>query len=361
MSDNIMAGFYEGTYQNYKDNSEKYIDGIYFARDKGIIMARGNQYSNAVKNVYIDNATKKLTVSKLDGTTEPIDISISGGGTGVYDSKFGDNINIKTGAVGGISSGISAPNLEGKTYDELFDMLLFPTVNPTFVSPSATLTYSGNTTVIVGSSAPAQSAFSTLFNKGSINIGTTKQADRAGEKTSDSINRSGTGSFSRNIELGNNNYTYTVNYGQGPQPLNSKGENAGDPYPAGSVTSNTITINGTYPCYASIQGKADINNPTVEMPLISWNGTSGGMYTGADGFTLEATENLPQVIKIPNKLSNNSDRYITSMEIDSPFGWQIVANMNTTWDISSEEINGITYKVYTYNGSRDAAKLRIHF
>ena len=85
------------------------------------------------------------------------------------------------------------------------------------------------------------------------------------------------------------------------------------------------------------------------------------MYTGDNGFTLEASGTVPQVIKVPNS------RTITSMEMYDTGAekWKAVS-MSGTWATSTETIsvNGtnITYTVYTYSGAtRGQVKLRIKF
>lgn len=356
MDDTVMKGFYEGTYKNYIDNEENYKNGIYFARDKGIIYALGKMYSNAVKNITLDDSTNELIIYKLRNESSENDISriklpTSGGGSGVYDS--GLNPNITTSAVGGITAGLTVSELEGLSYNALFDILLFPTVNPTYTNPSVSITYSGNTTVKVGTEGPAKSAFTGTYNRGSIKISGVEQNKRAGEKTGDSYNRSGSGAFDRNIELGNNNYTYSVTFADGPQPYDSKGGEIDSPWSGRTLTSSAVTINGTYPWYASTSG-ASKDKPVIEQSLVAWNTTSGNMETGE--FTLLPTDTTAQTIKLPREIH-------TLFEKNSFGNWDVVT-ISTQYISSTETINNRTYYVYTYNialGGRGSVILNAKF
>lgn len=373
MNEEIMSGFYVGKYNNYEE--ALHGKGIYFAKDKGIIIANGEVYSNAVKSVSLNTTGDKLVIIQLDGTQKEIAVATTGGSTGTFDSAYNDNSSITTTTVGGISSGISAATLEGKTYNELFDMLLFPTVNPSITDPSASISFKAgiftNGQILkVGETGPVASDFNVNYNPGSVYIGTKVQGNRGGtQNTSGSYiyakvnGGTATQTLPSTIALGNTKYYYRAAYNDSKlQPVDNKGNNFKEPLKAGSIDSAAITLYGTYPWYASTVG-VTADNPIIEQPLIIWNNTAGEMYTGDAGFTLEASGIIPQVIKIPN-ISSTNNRYISSMQIYSDaLGWKD-ADINSSWSVSKdlETINGVNYKVYRYIGqNRGATKLRIKF
>jgi hypothetical protein len=134
-----MIKFYKGDAVKY--NPEEHGEGIYFTNDTSEILHNGMSYSGK----------KDYTSSLEDKTLET-----------AYD-------------IGGIKKGTKVEDLEGKTYNDLFDEILFPTVYPTFVDPSATinlpnLSSDQKLVLEIGSKAPDETDFITNYNPGSINL-----------------------------------------------------------------------------------------------------------------------------------------------------------------------------------------------
>lgn len=292
--------------------------------------------------------------------------AMSGGGSSEYVSNIEDKTLAMPSAVGGIAKGTTIEALEGKTYNEMFDDLLFPTVNPTFTAPSASIAFkSYSSTQEVGATGPTASNFTVGYNAGAITLNGTKQANRGGaQDTSNSfiyVNGSASNkTLPSKVTLGSTTFKYRAAFAEGPQPKNNKGGDYSTPLAAGTVDSSAITLNGTYPWYASTVG-VTTSAPVAKQALVAWNATAGKMYTGDSGFTLEASGTVPQVIKVPNS------RTITSMEMYDTGAekWKAVSTSGT-WTTSSETIsvNGtnVTYTVYTYSGAiRGQVKLRIKF
>ena len=291
---------------------------------------------------------------------------MSGGGSSEYESNIEDKTLAMPNAVGGIAKGTTISELEGKTYNEMFDDLLFPTVNPTFTAPSASIAFkSYSSTQEVGATGPTASNFTVGYNAGAITLNGTKQANRGGtQDTANSfiyVNGSASNkTLPSNVTLGSTTFKYRAAFAEGPQPKNNKGGDYSTPLAASYVDSSAITLNGTYPWYASTVG-VTTSSPVAKQALVAWNATAGKMYTGDNGFTLEASGTVPQVIKVPNS------RTIASMEMYDTGAekWKAVS-MSGTWAASTETIsvNGtnITYTVYTYSGAtRGQVKLRIKF
>lgn len=354
--------FYRGLKANYVAETT-HKDGIYFATDTNEILMNGKAYTGAlasgkvVTNVSLSADKSKLVVTYSDSTTTEIEV-----GSGKYTSAIEDKTLTTPDKVGGIAKGTKVSDLEGNTYDKLWDDLLFPTVNPEFTAPTASISFKGySSPQEVGIAAPTAAQFNTSFNKGAITLNGVKQNDRSGELDSANsfiyYNGSETNiTLPTTVALGNTTYHYKASYLQGPQPKDNKGNNYSTPLAAGSVASNTITLNGTYPVYASTSA-ATTENPTVKQSLINWNTSAGSMLypvnSGTDytkwtnGMELQPSGILPQVYKLPRKL--------TQMYMFNSVSGKYEPQGLSGWTETTEEmsINGtnVTYYVYTYTSS----------
>ena len=359
-----MAKFFRGPYASYVQ--ETHGEGIYFAIDKGIIKMGGVDYigplanSTAVKDIALKADGSSFVVTNLDGTTYELQMAKS-----EYESNIDDKTLTMPNAVGGIAKGTKVSDLEGKTYNEVLDDLLFPTVNPTFTAPSASIKFTNySSTQEVGAAGPAESNFTTGYNAGQITLNGAKQANRGGaQDTANSFifvnNDANNKTLPSKVTLGSTTFKYRAAFAEGPQPKNNKGGDYSSPLAASTVDSGAVTLNGTYPWYASTVG-VTAEAPVSKQTLVAWNATAGAMYTGDAGFTLEASGTVPQVIKVPNS------RTITNMEMYDTGAEKWKAVSMSVWATSTEAIsvNGtdVTYTVYTYNSdARGQVKLRIKF
>lgn len=279
-----------------------------------------------------------------------------GGGTpgsstsGTYKSEIENKELEMPEDVGGFDKGTKVSALEGKTYNEMFDDLLFPTIYPVFTPPSSSIAFKSYAALQeVGAIGPTQQNFTLGYNPGSITLNGVKQSDRGGApKASDSFiyvngdveNKS----LPSKVSLGNTPFRYRAAYVSGPQPKDSKGNNYGSPLSAGYVDSNTITLNGTYPWYASTSGSTK-DMPVIKQALISWNNSVGSMSTGR--FKLLPSGTLPQVFKLPRKITalQMLNTISNSMETIS------LGDYKETTETVTIGGNKVTYYVYTYVGS----------
>ena len=356
--------FFRGPYASYQ--ASVHGNGIYFATDKKIIKMNGADYlgpladSTAVKNITLSTDGSKFVITYLDNTTNEIVAAKS-----EYESNIEDKTLTMPNAVGGIAKGTKLSDIEGKTFNSIFDDLLFPTLNPTFTPPSASIAWKNyRSTQEVGATGPTSSNFTTGYNAGQITLSGSKQANRGG--TQDTANSfiyvnddTNNKTLPTKVTLGNTTFKYRAAYAQGPQPKDNKGGDYLTPLAAGNVSSSAITLNGTYPWYASTVG-VTASSPVAKQALVTWNATAGAMYTGDTGFTLEASGTVPQVIKVPNSRTiTNMEMYDTGAE-----KWKAVSLSVFTTSTETISVNGtnVTYTVYTYNGAaRGQVKLRIKF
>lgn len=353
-----MAKFFRGPYASYVQSIHG--EGIYFATDKGIIKMNGKDYigplaeSTAVKNIALNADGDKFIVTFLDGTTSEIEAASS-----EYESAIADKNLTTPNAVGGIAKGTKVSALEGKTFSEMFDELLFPTVNPTFTAPSASIAWKNYaTTQEVGSAGPTSANFTTGYNAGAINLNGVKQNNRGGSHdTANSfiyVNGDATNkTLPATLALGSTKFKYRAAYGEGPQPKNNKGGKYEHPLEAGTVDSAEISVNGTLPWYASTVTAGEL----TKQSLVAWNATAGAMSTGE--FTVQPhTAAAPQMFKTPRKASS-LQMYNT---VAKAFETVALSDWNET--TVEENINGWDekYYIYSYKGdARGSVKLIVKF
>ena len=346
--------FFRGPKTGY-DAAVTHKDKLYFATDTGEILMNGKAYvGGGVKDVAIATGTGSLdgqTVLRLtmqDGTTKDLGIEAALLESGLleYKNTISSEIAMVDG-VGGIPAGTTAGDLAGKTFSELFEDLLFPTVNPTFVAPSAKLSLKSTTTTptiqevgTTGASVPTEASFNTSFDKGQIKIGSTKQADRAGALNAENsfiyINGDPSNKeFPTEIPEGSITYKYRAAYAQGPQPKDSKGNNYGSPRPAGTVDSGAVTVNGVYPYY----GSTGADNALVKLALTTGTQVAfdapAETADGRHGFKLPAKYNVTKV-EWYNVLGDN---------------WIVLPLTNFTASTANETVQGkqVSYKTYRRN------------
>lgn len=344
-----MAKFFRGPYASYVQSVHG--EGIYFATDTGIIKMGGKDYigplseSTAVKNIALNEAGDRFIISFLDGTTSEIEAASS-----EYESAIEDKTLVMPNAVGGIAKGTKLSDIEGKTFNAILDDLLFPTVNPTFTAPSASIAFSNYAVVQeVGADGPTASNFTTGFNAGAINLNGVKQANRAGAQNGsnsfiyvngDAENKT----LPATVALGSTSFKYRAAYAEGPQPKDNKGNDYSTPLAAGSVDSGAISVNGTYPWYASTSA-ATSSTPVVKQALVAWNATAGSMSTG--NFKLQPSGTLPQVFKLPRQIKTLQMLNTVSNAMET-IGTSDYAETTEVITIGGVEV---TYYVYTYKGS----------
>lgn len=271
-------------------------------------------------------------------------------GDAAYESAF-QSKSMKAAPSWNDINGKTLAELEGKSFSQLFDMILFTTVNPSFTNPSVTINSTWGTTnrsVEVGTAGPAQSTFSYNFNKGSIVIvypdGTrdTSQGGRSGNEISHQYTPA---TFPSTIPWGTTTYTIKVNYAQGPQPKDSKGNNYDSPLAAGSVSAN-YTVKGGYYYYA---GLGTLNQASMKKTIL----TSDVNYA-ENTFDGEVSDRWTWWI--PAK------KIATKMEFfDTGSNTYKDDNLSSNWNSESVTINGINYTKLTNKNTtkRGSIKLKV--
>lgn len=327
-----------------------------------------------IQNKYPDNKRGVITAKThrdflrdlVDSKPNFDELSASGS---IYSSSFTGSLTVPN-DVGGITSGTTVASLTGKTYSQLFDDLLFPTVNPTFVNPSSTFTDNVNSLYEVSQSVSI--TFTSTFNRGQILLNGSEQDKRSGLPnqyvytgdgltTTPSTSLTNSQTITHEFSLGNQSWTNYVSYDEGPQPLDSKGDDFSSPLSAGDTSTDTITIEGVYPLFGST---SDITTATKQslVSMISANNISLSLVAETGG--------NKQFLDIPDAwLSSRSLQGIqTYNTLNGQWEYQggSAASSKTFWTTTSttQTIQGdsVDYTRYTYNGSdRGATTIRLVF
>lgn len=300
-----------GLKAGYKPAAD-HLDKLYFATDTHELLVNGTSYSGGVSAVSIEKTTLKITM--IDGSDKTVDLAE----ILKYKSALADDI-ATVNALGGIPAGTTVAQLKNKSFSQLFDELIFPTVNPTFEAPTAYLSLKSTSTPIIqevgttGASVPVAASFNTGYNPGTIKIAGVRKQNRGGDlKSNESFiyinNDPASKEFPTEIPEGSITYKYRAAYAQGPQPLDSKGNNYQTPLPAGTVDSAAITINGVYPYFTN----KDNNEAFAKLALTTSN-TLNAVQFKAEApnkhtFKIPAKYTLTKV-ELLNTLSGKYENY----------------------------------------------------
>lgn len=303
---------FSGLKASYKPAAD-HLDKLYFATDTHELLVNGTSYSGGISAVSIEETTLKITT--VDGSSKTVDLAE----ILEYKSDLADDIPTING-LGGIPAGTTVAQLKNKTFSQLFDELIFPTVYPTFENPTASLML-WNTSITptiqevgtTGASVPVAASFMTLYDPGAIKIGGIRRQNRGGDlKFNESFiyinNSPSKKEFPTEIPEGSIIYKYRAYYAQGPQPLDSKGNNYQTPLPAKAVDSPAVTIDGVYPYFTN----KDNNKDFIKLALTTSNTLSAVKFK-AEGpnkhtFKLPVKYTLTKV-ELLNTLSNKYENY----------------------------------------------------
>lgn len=262
-------------------------------------------------------------------------ITVQAGGS----ASLGRNITVAV-DVGGIEAGDTFA--AGTSYDDIWDALLNPTLYPTYVEPSAVMTYSVDSYYEVGATVPAKT-LSFSYDPGSININGTKQNNRAGAAITYEYYTMG--ADSEKIDSSETESTFNVPaitrstkgtilmkgqvyYDEGPQPKDSKGNNYETPLPAGAVfVSKTMTFIQAY--FYGKSATSTIADFTGLTKSVTAKGQKQFKFT---------TNNEYMVMAYDSAYGN------LSSILDSN-GFETISG----WTKSTLTVNGFSYYVYVSN------------
>ena len=285
-----VVKFYRGPEVSY--NVASHADGIYFATDTKTIWMNGDKYGGTdivdpektVSDVVLGEDASNNSVLKIkytDGTETAALVSVATAEKDGFMSKI-DKVKIDALSetyntnmaddlatvvdFGGIPAGTTAAELKNKTWAELLDDLLFPTVYPTYSAPSASISLKSaySSTQEVGAVAPVASNFNVGFNAGEIKIAGKKQADRAGAMISGDVLYGTSNVLPEKVVEGTMSYYYQVSHAEGAQPKDSKGNDYESPLAAGNVKSSAVTVKGYRPVYSGLVSTDSVTEDVIK-------------------------------------------------------------------------------------------------
>jgi len=306
---------------------------------------------------------------KVSVSENVVVIDSSGGGN--YNTALDSSIAMYS-SVGGISSGTTAGDLYGTPMIHLWDNLLFPTVNPTFVNPLNSFSDNKGPLEIIGD--PINITFISEFDKGSIYLGSVFQDYRSGNSsnykyTDPSSNTLlvdiSTAALSNTqtingyiITIGYQDWTSQVDYLEGPQPYDSKGNLYDSSLSAGSTSINSLRIEGVHVIKAS---SVDITIDTSQalISMLTGNDIEISLVTETDG--------NKQSFMIPSQWETSpTNRPLIGVQTYNTISgsWEYqggsITESLTFWDRSLSS-NPVYYE-YIYNSdNRAATQIRLKF
>lgn len=223
-------------------------------------------------------------------------------------------------------------SLEGDSNNIVYANIqeLTPDMNPTIINPSASITFSSGfkagSVYEIGSLAPQESNLNVTFNRGKATVTGQDDKYRAGQQTGVTKQCNNTEVFQETVIAGTMTYNAIVTYSQGDTLLTSEGNIATsdsnnrpieNPLPAGSVTSNTISIYGTYPYFCNGQSCStstidnnlpDITYPNTKLPLQKLTDTLVGAK-----FASEASTNTRLLFEFPSIKTVTKVEYMNTL------------------------------------------------
>ena len=333
--------------------------------------------------------TYTLTAGAKSGTSVPLNLDAAAGvdstvnlteGTGItltqtsateitIDSAGGNFINATAlpqnfpgnSPFDNISSGTTFPS-PGKSFQEMMDLMLYPTLFPNLQPPSSGLTLTTTPNIAgtlreIGTVYDAVSTtinLSSTFNRGSINPAYGTNGFRSGlpnaynytgpgtvptpqSSTSTSNNTNTTVSYT--IIPGNQSWQSSVSYDAGQQPLDSIGNPFSSALPAGTTSNNTRTLTGVYPIFVTTVALGTATKQSLRVM-----GGTVQIGTGPGSAIQLVTESggggLKQFIDVP-----------TSWPISNLDGAQQFSTLSNAWDPVDNSTGGQTAAFSTWTAT----------
>ena len=302
-------------------------------------------------------------------------VELEFGGDNIYTSNLVDSITM-TEDVGGMPSGTAVSDLtDVKTYDQLFDTILFPTSYPTAGQPSTSLSDNVSNLQTIG--ATIDMILNTTANLGNISLNGVSQGQYAGNVTAASINGEsgpytlGVGPAGNAIDnqavnnfvvqIGSNSWTLTTTFDNGPMPLDSTGAD----YPSLQYSSGTKTNNssfeGVYPYFLG-NASNTFNQAGLRSFSTGTSVTSTNSIIQADQTYAEVNGSLHHRISISNAHIAGRTIEVWVFNTASNAYAEATANWVTSAETRTIETQPVQYTTLTKSGSSGGSNLyRIKF
>lgn len=247
----------------------------------------------------------------------------------------------------------------GTSLQGFIEQLLLTTYYPTFTNPTFSLTSNQSNGQEIGSQINITLTYN--FSRGSINgkmVGgiwqpLTFQDYRAGEATNYTIEGSDRGTnntYTLNsfVLSASQTFTGSVTYDEGPQPVDSDGEDYNSPYASGTTNSNR-TLTAIYPYfYGTLTGTT---KPTKDQSLINGGTKVVGSSTGTITVNFNSTADEYLWFAIPSTSTSKTKWYVNALNNGDIGGGTNLFDSEGVVSVDSPSAywSGVDYKVYMSN------------
>lgn len=249
---------------------------------------------------------------------------------------------------------------ENRSMKEMFDLILYPTLYPTFTNPTASLG-SISTPQEVGATVTIN--LNASFNRGLIipdyngtfpySNGNRSGLPSSYTYTGPSANTTPQNSTSLTntqtinsyqIAVDSQTWSVTVQYDEGPQPVDSKKQPYDSPLPAGSKSASR-TVNGVYPVYATTSSITTLTKQPIVNKNTSPYTVSLVSEDSTNRHTVEFPGNWSNVtgIKYYNPINQAFEFFGGSAALSLTFWEKTDITRNTTY------ASNVSYERWTYN------------
>lgn len=311
------------------------------------IKADSTDEERKIKDIVLhENNTYTITQNEIYGVGSALDINDF-----VYTPG---NMDLKTIQIGGIPKDTNADKLNGQTFSELFDMILFPTYAPKFTDATASITLSNTNLVKIGGDLPtATLSVSKAFTSAGSNtqnivyggdsniangseVTTTATSSTVGTKTwSQSVTFAKGTDFVKDskgqyitVNKTGSNYTTLLENGS----TNNNLEKSGDNYVIKSITKTvTASVEVVYPYYLP-----NASGVSTEQALTSNNYFTDISYNATNAKSF-------MYIELPETASN------VKILMKNLAGVYEEQSLNSTIETVTKTINGTAYTYKKYS------------
>ena len=316
-----------------------------------------------------------LVIELEDGQTFTVNIEA---GEGTYQPQL-YNVPLSTivpNTVGGIAGGsTTADDLDGLTFSEMWNKLLFPAISPGLGSPFAKVydittdglglfeagtTWNGTIDLNFGL-GPVSSPWPSAPNQGNVSDGIDTATLTVFGNTYDvktgnaSLDDPFAGASGTHVIVygDNGDAELTIDFLSGQQKVDSTGAPVtanNPPYPGGSSTSTADTFIGTYPIYVSTgdgnwekRSEATVNTNSYGQASAVGLTASSGTYTISQNWAEGAYRHSIRVPQVFGTVSFKKLQPTTGNYSDNNIDWSVVGTV--TIDVNTVE-TGIAYVEY---------------
>lgn len=325
-------------------------------------LASMSEIVDSIKNLqeilgvkYADSEDDETVIGRLD--------ALESGSVYVPSQELQSNPDLSSDVHGGLGSHNAAWfAAQGYTMNDMFDMILFPTVLPVLTEPSVTWKNFSSRNAEVGTDISSYILTDDnvedylTYNFGSWTLN--KDMNASNGHGTPSLNRTNVPGISDGkYIIGTSTVTFkvTVAFDGGDNPKDNKGNEVDCAYAGGSKETTKLSITPYFNWYATTVTPGELTTQKV----IAGAGINN---VSASEITLTThTLDTPQMFKIPNELrsyqqyDDSTSKWVT-LTLDDESGWVMTS--------AEEDYNGVTktFYTYTYTGKdRSNIKIKLTF